>query len=153
MSNFLRLIERVFSCDLKPYLHIETNGEICIKIEFNRQKNISLLQHGYRFFVYSSKMENTLYSPFFACTFCFANRKHVIILRRIGSLFCWLKRAHASVNMSACTLFNKAKKGPNLLSISTWSVLGRQNVQAKKVSSSLCECWWNRNNIFNRRNR
>ena len=98
-------------------------------------------------------------APFFACSFCFAYRKHVIILRRIGSLFCWLKRAHASVNMSSCTLFNKAKKGPNLLNISTWSVLGRQNVQAKKVffatkiSSSLCECWWNRNNIFNRRNR
>ena len=44
---------------------------------------------------------------------------HVIILRTIGSLFCSLKRAHASMNMSACTLFNQQNKGPNLLSIST----------------------------------
>ena len=56
-----------------------------------------------------------------------------IILRRIGPLFCSLKRAHASVNMPACTLFNEQKKGQNILSISTWSVLGKQNVQAKKV--------------------
>ena len=35
--------------------------------------------------------------------------------------------------MSACTPFNEQKKGPNLLSISAWSVLGKQNVQAKKV--------------------
>ena len=41
---------------------------------------------------------------------------------------------HASMNMPACTLFNKQKKGPNLLIISTWSVLGKQNVQAKKRS-------------------
>ena len=65
--------------------------------------------------------------------FCFPNTNHVIILRRIGPLFCSLKRVHASINMSACTLFNEQKKGPNLLSISTWSVLGKQNVQAKRV--------------------
>ena len=57
----------------------------------------------------------------------------MIILRRIGSLFCSLKRAHASMNMSACTPFNEQNKGPNLLSISTRFVLGKQNVQAKKV--------------------
>ena len=34
----------------------ETKGGIGIKIEFNPQKNISLLQHGHRFFVYSSNM-------------------------------------------------------------------------------------------------
>ena len=34
----------------------ETKGGICIKIELNPQKNISLLQHGSRFFVYSSNM-------------------------------------------------------------------------------------------------
>ena len=34
----------------------ETKGGICIKIEFNPQRNISLLQHGRRFFVYSSNM-------------------------------------------------------------------------------------------------
>ena len=39
-------IECVRSCDLKPYLHNETKGGICIKIEFNPEKNISLLQHG-----------------------------------------------------------------------------------------------------------
>ena len=48
-------------------MHNETKGGICIKIEFNLQKNISLLQHGRRFFVYSSNMaavmscERTLY--------------------------------------------------------------------------------------------
>ena len=60
----------------------------------------------------------------------------MIILRRIDSLFCWLKRAYASMNMSACTLFNEPNKAPNLLIISTWSVLGKQNVQAKKVYCS-----------------
>ena len=37
-------------------MHNETKGEICTKIEFNPQKNIPLLQHGRRFFFYSSKM-------------------------------------------------------------------------------------------------
>ena len=49
--NYAR-IECVRSCDQKPYLHNETKGGICIKIEFNSQKNISLLQHGRRFFVF-----------------------------------------------------------------------------------------------------
>ena len=57
----------------------------------------------------------------------------MIILRRIGFLFCSLKTGHWSINMSACTLSNEQNKGPNLLSISTWFVLGKQNVQAKKV--------------------
>ena len=48
--------ECVRSCDQKPYLHNETKGGICIQIEFNPQKNISLLQDGCRFFVYSSNM-------------------------------------------------------------------------------------------------
>ena len=50
------LIKCVRSCDLKPYLHNKTKRWICIKIEFNPQKNISLLQDGRRFFVYSSNM-------------------------------------------------------------------------------------------------
>ena len=37
--------------------------------------------------------------------------------------------------MFACTIFNEQDKGSNLLSIITWSVLRKQNVQAKKV------CW------------
>ena len=37
------------------------------------------------------------------------------------------------MNMPACTPFNEHKKGLNLLSICTCSVLGKQNVQAKKV--------------------
>ena len=41
------------------------------------------------------------------------------------------------MNMPACTPFNEQKKGPNFLSISIWSVLGKQDVQAKKVYSSL----------------
>ena len=49
-------IECLRSCDQKPYLQNETKGGICIKIEFNPQKNISLLQDGRRFFVYSSNM-------------------------------------------------------------------------------------------------
>ena len=50
------VIECVRSCDQKPYLHNKTKGEICIKREFNPQENISVLQHGRRFFVYSSNM-------------------------------------------------------------------------------------------------
>ena len=63
------LIECVCSCDQKLYLHNETKGGICMKIEFNPQKNISLLQDGRRFFVYSSNRaavtscEHTLYHP------------------------------------------------------------------------------------------
>ena len=49
-------IKCVRSCDQKPYLHNETIEGICIKIEFNPQENISLLQHGRRFFVYSFNM-------------------------------------------------------------------------------------------------
>ena len=49
-------IEFVRSCDQRPYLHNETKGGICIKIESNPQKNTSLLQDGRRFFVYSSNM-------------------------------------------------------------------------------------------------
>ena len=45
--------------------------------------------------------------------------QYVIILSRIGSLFCSLKRTHASMNMSTCTLLNEQNKGPILLSIST----------------------------------
>ena len=41
------------------------------------------------------------------------------------------------VCMPACTLFNEQNKGPSLLSIITWSVLGKQNVQAEKVYSNL----------------
>jgi len=52
----LKKIECVRSCDQKLYLHNETKGGICIKIEFNLQKNTSLLQHGRRFFIYSSNM-------------------------------------------------------------------------------------------------
>ena len=57
----------------------------------------------------------------------------MIILRRFGPLFCSLKRVHASMNTSACTLFNEQNKGPNLLSIIKRPVLGKQNVQAEKV--------------------
>ena len=41
-----------------------------------------------------------------------------------------------SIFMLACTLFNEQDKESNLLSIITWSVLEKQNVQAKKVYSS-----------------
>ena len=43
--------------------------------------------------------------------------------------------------MLACTLFNEQDKGSNLLSIITGSVLGKQNVQAKKVyRSAIASC-------------
>ena len=64
------VIECVRSCDQKPYLHNETKGGICIKIELNPQENISALQHGRRFFVYPSNMaavtscEHTLFFSF-----------------------------------------------------------------------------------------
>ena len=35
----------------------------------------------------------------------------------------------ANIVILACTLFNEQDKGSNLLSIITWSVLGKQNVQ------------------------
>ena len=37
-------------------MHNDTKGGICIKIEFNPQKNISLLQDARRFFIDSSNM-------------------------------------------------------------------------------------------------
>ena len=38
------------------------------------------------------------------------------------------------IKKSACTLFNEQNTGPILLSIISWFVLGKQNVQAKKVN-------------------
>ena len=40
--------------------------------------------------------------------FVFSNTDHVIIHRCFGPLFCSLKRVHASMNMSACTLWLNA---------------------------------------------
>ena len=53
--------------------------------------------------------------------------------QEVRSFILFIKKVHASMNISACTLFNEQNKGPELLSIITWSVLGEQNVQAKKV--------------------
>ena len=50
--------------------------------------------------------------------------------QEIWSFVLFIKK---SIFMLACTLFNEQDKGSNLLSIITWSVLGKQNVQAKKV--------------------
>ena len=61
------------------------------------------------------------------------NTDHVMILRRFDPLSCSLKRVHAGIFMLACALFNEQDKGSNPLSIISWSVLGKQNVQAKKV--------------------
>jgi len=52
----------------------------------------------------------------------------VIILSRIGSLFFSLKHEYACMHS-----FNEQKKGPNLLSVGTWSVLGGRDVRAKGV--------------------
>ena len=56
ISILVEFIECVRSRDQKRYFHNETKRGICIKIEFNPQKNISLLQHGRRFFFHSSNM-------------------------------------------------------------------------------------------------
>ena len=58
-----------------------------------------------------------------------------MILRRFDPLSCSSKRVHRNIFMHACNPFNEQDKGSNLLSIITWSVLGKQNVQAKKVYS------------------
>ena len=85
-------------------------------------------------------LEQYCQQTFFACTFCFPNTNHVLILRRIGPLFCSLKRVHADIFMLACVLFNEQNNEPILLSISTWFVLGKQNVQAKKVYYDIDVC-------------
>ena len=74
----------------------------------------------------------------------------MIILRRFDPLSCSLKRVHVSMNMYACTLFNEQDKGPNLLSIITWSVLGKQNVQAKKVYCTHVVCCLHYNYLLSR---
>ena len=58
-----------------------------------------------------------------------------MILRRFDPLSFSLKRVHASMNMSACTLFSEQDKGSNLLRIITGPVLGKQNVQADRKRS------------------
>ena len=62
-------LESVRARDQKPYLCYETKGRFCIKIEFNPQKKISLLQYGGRFFVYSSNVAAVTSSKhmLFAC--------------------------------------------------------------------------------------
>ena len=52
---------------------------------------------------------------------------------QIDPFFCSLKRVHAGIFMLACALFNEQDKEQILLSIIAWFVLGKQNVQAKKV--------------------
>ena len=53
-TNLRRLvspIECFRSCDQQPYLHTKTKGRTFIRMEFNSQKSISLLQNGRCFFV------------------------------------------------------------------------------------------------------
>ena len=80
ISKIMTPIECVRSCDQKPYLHNETKGGICIKIELNPQKNISL-QHGRCFFVYTFNMaaltscEHTLFDLYsFVLKYIFPQR-------------------------------------------------------------------------------
>ena len=54
--------------------------------------------------------------------------------------FFFIKKSACNIFMLACALFNEQNKGPILLSISTWFVLGKQNVQAKKIYSP-CTIW------------
>ena len=66
-------MECVRSCDQKPYLHNETKGGICIKIEFNPQKNISLFQHCHREVIWThsnllwNKIRGTLRDAYTMC--------------------------------------------------------------------------------------
>ena len=68
-------------------------------------------QHRQLFEEYISVTEIILAKIPFACTFCFPNTDHVMILRRFDP--------YASMNMSACALFNEQDKGSNLLSTIT----------------------------------
>ena len=77
--------------------------------------------------------ELQLIDLFFACTFLFSQYRSCDDAQRSGPLFCSFKRVHAEMFMLACTFFNEQNKGLNLLSTFMWSVLGKPNVQAKKV--------------------
>jgi len=70
---------------------------------------------------------------FFAFTVCFPNTDHVMTLWRFDPLSCSLKREHADILIRACTLFDEQDKGSYILSIITRSLLGKQNVQVKKI--------------------
>ena len=50
----------------------------------------------------------------------------------LSFLFFFIKRSACNIFMLACALFNEQNKRPILLSISTWFVLGKQNVQSEK---------------------
>ena len=52
-------------------------------------------------------IKKTWIKTFFACTFCFPNADHVLILKRFGPFFCSLKGVHAGIFMLACALFNE----------------------------------------------
>ena len=56
-------------------------------------------------------------------------------MRRFDPLSSLLKREHANIFALASTLLTNTDKGSNLPSITTWSVLGKENVQVKKVYS------------------
>ena len=76
---------------------------------------------------------SSVQETFFACTFFSQYRSWANTQEVLSFLFFSLKRVHAGIFMLACALFNEQNKGPILLSVITWFVLGKQNVQAKKV--------------------
>ena len=74
------------------------------------------------------------YLPFFRLYILFSQYRSCDDTQEIWSFVSFIK---VSMTMSACTLFNEQDKGSIPLSIITWSVLRKQNVQAKKVYCSL----------------
>ena len=68
---------------------------------------------------------------FFACTFCFPNTDHMMILRRFDPLSCSLNIVHADIFMFACTLFNEQDKGSNLR-VSSHDLYGKTKCTSEK---------------------
>ena len=90
-------VTRIHICIMK-----QLKGGICVIVEFNPQKNISLLKHGCRFLVDSSNMvdvtscEHTLlHEPYFVLKplfflfcflFCFFFFAHILLVRSFYQL-------------------------------------------------------------------
>ena len=64
----------------------------------------------------------------------FSQHRYVIILKRLGPLFCSLKRMHAGIFMLACPHFNEQNKGPKLLSILSHGLYWENKMYKRKRS-------------------
>ena len=86
---------------------------------------------------FQTKKEDYLWKKptidFFRLYILFSQYRSCDDTREIWSFVLFIKKS-AYRHIHAC--FNEQDKESNLLSIITWSVLGKQNVQAKKVYSA-----------------